>query len=59
MHQMKDFDGKRFMIKVRLLAAWKNLVHDNWVAKFDVTVRQRPQVFSENLNLISEKYERI
>ena len=26
---MNDFDGKRFILQVKLLAAWKSLVHDN------------------------------
>ena len=33
MQQMTDFDGNRFTIKVRLLAARENVVHDDWVAK--------------------------
>ena len=37
MHQMTGFDGERFMIYVRLLAARKNFFHDNRVAKSDVT----------------------
>ena len=34
--QMTDFDSERFMIQVRLLAALRNLVNDNGVAKCDV-----------------------
>ena len=43
---MTGFDGERFMMgKVRLLAARKNLVYDNWVTKCDVTVHQTPHIF--------------
>ena len=35
-----DFDGEKFMIQVRLLAAWKNLVHiNNRMAKCHFTFR--------------------
>ena len=45
---MTDFDGERFMIKVRLLAACNNLVHDNRMDNCDVTVCQTPHVFSDS-----------
>ena len=35
---------------VRLLAAGKNLVHDNCVAKCDVTVRQTPHGIQSTWN---------
>ena len=59
MHQMTDFDGERFMIKVRFLAVWKNLVHENQVTKCNVTVHQTPHVFSDSpsQNLASFKTE--
>ena len=44
---MIDFDGERFMIKVRLLATRKNLFCDNQVAKCVVRqVRETPPIFS-------------
>ena len=45
---MTDFNGERFMIKVILLAVGKNLVHDNWMAKCDVKVRQTLHVLSDS-----------
>ena len=45
---MTDFDGKRFMIEVRPLALWKKFFYSNRMAKFDVTVRQTPHVFSDS-----------
>ena len=51
MHQVTDFDGERFMIQVRLLAGYKNLVHDNQVAKCDITVCQTPNVFFNSPSL--------
>ena len=36
------------MIYVRLFAAWKQLVHDDRVAKFDFTVHQMPDVSSDS-----------
>ena len=47
---MTDFDRERFMIKARLLAARKILVHDNRVAKCDV--RQTPYVFSDSPGIL-------
>ena len=40
------------MIQVRLLAAWKNLVHDDRVAQCDATVRQTPHVFSDSPGML-------
>ena len=45
---MTDFDSERFAILVKLLAARKNRVHDNHMAKCDVTVRKTPHVFSDS-----------
>ena len=38
---------------VRLLAARKNLFHDNRVAKCDVTVRQTPHVISDSPGIMN------
>ena len=50
---MTDFDGKRFMIQVRLLAGCKNIVRDNQVAKCDITVCQTPKFFFNSPSLYS------
>ena len=52
MHQMTYFDWERIMIKVGLLAARKNLVHDDRVAKCNVTVRQMRHIFSDSLGIL-------
>ena len=43
MHQMTDFGGERL-----LLAVQKNVVHDNQVAKYNVTACQMPHNFSDS-----------
>ena len=46
---LKDqFQWERFMIQVRLLAAWKNLVHNDRMAPCDATVQQTPHFFAES-----------
>ena len=45
---MTDLKDEKFMIQVRILAAGKNLVDDNRVAKRDVTVRQTAPFFSDS-----------
>ena len=48
MHQVTDLDLERFMIYVGPLAAWKNIFHDNRMAKYDVALRQTLHVFSDS-----------
>ena len=45
---MMDVSDSPVVPGVRLLAAQKNLVPDNRVAKCGVTVRQTPHVFSDS-----------
>ena len=52
MLQVSDFDRERFMIKVEILAGWKNIFHVSQVVTFDVTVHQRTKVFSEIPNTL-------